>query len=118
MNEKKNYSVNNLVFFEKLYNFMLWLFNHTDKIPRSKRYSLGGKIENIILNMLEITVTANMRKERKDLLNSISENLESLRILFRAMKDLKYININSYEYGSKELTELGKILGGWIKTAK
>jgi len=31
--------------------------------------------------------------------------------------DMKFISLNSYEFGSSQIAELGKMLGGWIKKA-
>jgi len=42
--------------------------------------------------------------------------LDKLRILIRLSKDFKFISIRQYEFVSGEINEVGKMLGGWIKS--
>jgi hypothetical protein len=56
-----------------------------------------------------------VRKDKLPLLRRADEALVKLRLLFRLSYEMRFINLKSYEYGSKQLVELGKLLGGWIK---
>jgi len=102
----------------KGYDFSKWLLHHTGKFPKSCRFSLGVKIENGILDFIEITTVANMRKEKLPMLKRADEVLARIRILFRLSFEMRFINLNSYEYGSRQLVELGKMLGGWMKSPR
>lgn len=42
--------------------------------------------------------------------------LEQLKTLIRLSKDLEYMKEAQYENCCKALSEIGKILGGWIKS--
>lgn len=42
--------------------------------------------------------------------------MEKLRYLIRLSKDLKAFNVKKYAYISNEINELGKMVGGWIKS--
>ncbi|NIY17706.1 MAG: diversity-generating retroelement protein Avd [Nitrospinaceae bacterium] len=97
------------------YDFSKWLLNHTGKFPKSYRFSVAAKLENAILEFIEMTSVANMRKNKLPLLRRADESLVKLRLLFRLSYEMRFINLKSYEYGSKQLVELGKLLGGWIK---
>lgn len=66
---------------------------------------------------MEIVMAAN-RQRQKNRLFEADGILEQLRILIRFSKDLKFINLKSYEFAARRLEELGKILGGWIKQQK
>ena len=100
---------------KKGYDFSKWLLNHTGKFPRSYRFSVGSKLENGILDFIELTTVANMRKDKLPLLRQADEALARIRLLFRLSYELQFINLKSYEYGSRQLSELGKMLGGWLK---
>ncbi|MCK4761133.1 MAG: diversity-generating retroelement protein Avd [Candidatus Aminicenantes bacterium] len=100
---------------KKGYDFSKWLLHHTGKFPKSHRFSIALKLENGILDFLESAVTANMRKEKLPLLRKADEALARLRLLFRLSFEMEFINIKSYEFGSSQINELGKLLGGWIK---
>lgn len=97
------------------YDFSKWLLNHTGKFPKSYRFSLAAKLENGILDFIEFATVANMRKDKVPLLKKADEALARIRLLFRLSYEMRFINLKSYEFGSRQITELGKMLGGWIK---
>lgn len=97
------------------YDFSKWLLQHTGKFPKSYRFSVAAKLENAVLEFVELTSVANVRKDKLPLLRRADESLVKLRLLFRLSYEMRFINLKSYEYGSKQLVELGKLLGGWIK---
>lgn len=105
-----------MVIFKKTYDFTKWLLNHTGKFPKNYRFSVASKLENGILDFLELTTVANMRRDKVPLLRRADEALARIRILFRLSYEMKFINVKSYEYGGQQLVELGKLLGGWIKS--
>jgi hypothetical protein len=97
------------------YDFSKWLLNHTGKFPKSFRFSVAAKLENGILDFVEATTVANMRKNKIPLLSKADEALARIRLLFRLSYEMRFINLKPYEYGSTQLVELGRLLGGWIK---
>ena len=38
---------------QKLYQLGIWFFNHTEKFPKSKRFSLSVRIELLMLSLIE-----------------------------------------------------------------
>ncbi|WP_235923309.1 diversity-generating retroelement protein Avd [Candidatus Chlorobium masyuteum] len=100
---------------KKAYDFSKWLLLHTGKFPKSYRFSIALRLENGVLEFTELVAIANMREKKSDLLHQADEVLTRLRILFRLSYELKFISITSYEFGSCQITELGKMLGGWLK---
>ncbi|TDJ00222.1 MAG: diversity-generating retroelement protein Avd [Caldithrix sp.] len=97
------------------YDFSKWLLQHTGKFPKSYRFSIAAKLENGALDFIEATTVANMRKNKLPLLKQADEALARLRLLFRLSYEMRFINLKSYKFGSGQLVELGKLLGGWIK---
>jgi hypothetical protein len=55
------------------YDFSKWLLQHSGKFPKSYRFSVGVKLENAILDFIELTTTANMRREKLPLLRQADE---------------------------------------------
>ncbi len=97
------------------YDFCKWLLQHTGKFPKSYRFSVAAKLENAVLEFIELTTVANMRKDKLPYLKRADEALARLRLLFRLSYEMRFINLKSYQFGSKQMTELGRLLGGWIK---
>jgi hypothetical protein len=100
---------------KKGYDFSKWLLHHTGKFPKSYRFSIAAKLENGILDFIEMTTVANMRRDKLPLLKRADEALARIRLLFRLSYEMQFITLKSYEFGSLQLVELGKLLGGWIK---
>ena len=107
-----------LIIFKKSYDFCKWLFLHTNKFPKSHRFSLAVRIENGMLEFIRCIAIANHREKKLPILRLADEELVMLRIYIRFCHDMKFISIQSYEYAVKQLDELGKMLGGWIKSQK
>jgi hypothetical protein len=104
-----------MLIIKKGFDFSRWLFQHTGKFPRSHRFSVAVRLENSVLDFIELTRVANMRRDKLPLLKRADEALERIRLLFRLSYEMHFINLTSYEFGSSQLVEMGKLLGGWIK---
>lgn len=85
------------------------------KFPRDQRFLLGDRIENMLLDILEDLIDATYTREKVNILRRVNLRLEKLRFLVRMTNDLHYLNISSYEFASRGINEVGKMVGGWIK---
>jgi hypothetical protein len=52
------------------------------------------------------------------LLNEANLKLEILRFQIRLAKDLKCLQVKSYAFAAKQLDEIGRLVGGWLKSGK
>ena len=105
-----------LIIFKKAYDFSKWLFQHTNKFPKSHRFSVAVRLENGMLEFLRQITVANHRRKKLPLLRAADEELLALRVFLRLSHDLKFISTSSYEYAIRQMEEAGKMLGGWIKS--
>lgn len=48
-----------LTIIAKTYDFILWAFNHTEKFPKSSRFSLSVRLELLVMELLEKITIAN-----------------------------------------------------------
>jgi len=101
---------------KRAYDFSKWLLHHTGKFPKSYRFTVAVRLENAVLEFTELVAVANRRHHKEPLLKEADEVLVRLRLLVRLSFDMQFINENSYEYASRQIAELGKMLGGWLKT--
>lgn len=104
-----------LPIFVKWTEFIEWLFPHTEKFPRRARFTLALRIENYALDIIEDLVEARYTKEKLEILKRINLRLEKLRILLRLSHGFRYLSTQSYEYATKILNEIGRMIGGWIR---
>jgi len=108
--------IQNLIIFQKVYDLILWLYPTVNKFPKSQRFVLGQQIEATVLEILKKVIEANAEINKLPYLKKISVELDKLRILTRLSKDLKFISINQYQFASEKSNEIGKVLGGWMKS--
>ena len=105
-----------LSIFEKTYELILWLYPTINKFPKNQRFVLGQRIENAILEILEKIIEANQERNKIPHLKKISVELDKLRILIRLSKDLRFISVRQYGFAAGKMNEIGKMLGGWLKS--
>ena len=102
----------------KAYQFVRWLIPTLDKFPRSQRFVLGDRIENTALTMLEALIEATYSKQVESILRAVNLALEKLRFLIHLSKDLRYLDLKRYEFGAREIDEIGRLVAGRLKIAR
>lgn len=100
---------------EKAYQFTLWLIPTVEKFPRNQKFLLGDRIETAALDVVEGIVDATYTRNRASILRKVNLRLEKLRLLFRLSVDLKLVDARRYEHAARNLDELGRLIGGWMK---
>lgn len=107
-----------LLIYQKIYDFVRWLYPFINRIPKSHRLVLGRQIEELALAILVLIISANKSRgdKRKELQSQVSEKLDCLRILIRLSKDLKFMSIKQYTFASEKMNEIARMLIGWMKT--
>jgi hypothetical protein len=104
----------------KTYNFYLCLNITVAKTPKKDRFTIGSKCENITLEILEKLYEAHSKygQDRLLVLQNIDTKLKVLQAMVKALFDIKAISDKRFIQLSERLIEIGKMLGGWIKTTK
>jgi hypothetical protein len=99
----------------QMYDLIKWLIPQIAKLPRSHKFTLGDRITNLALDTLDLLIQAVYIHRKLELLQKANLNLERLRYLIRLCYDLNLLQLKGYEYVSREINEVGKQVGGWIK---
>ena len=79
---------------------------------------MGQKCENLTLEILELLFLANSEQNKITTLNKVDVKLKILKTLMRLGFDVKAIDQKRYLILQESLQEIGKMLGGWIKSIK
>lgn len=98
------------------YQTLDWILSTVERFPKDVRFSLGDRIANGAIDIVELIVEAIYARERSHTLNRINLSIEKLRVLFRITHDRRIISVRQYEYISKALNESGRMAGGWKKS--
>lgn len=95
---------------------LVWLIPHLDNLPRSRRFTLGERLESGVLEVLENLVEAAYSRNKTPFLNTANRRLEVNRHLWRAAHELQLIGLKPYEQGSRQMDNLGRQIGGWLRS--
>lgn len=98
------------------HELLVWLVQQLDKFPRSRRFTLGERIETRLIHVLELLIEAAYSREKRALLKRANIELAVIRHLWRAAHELSVISTRRYGHGSHLIDELGKQIGGWLKS--
>ncbi len=85
--------------------------------PKQEKYSLGLKIENTIIEILECVLSAaySPKEKRHETLRKASDKIDLLKYLIRFAYETKSVNAEKYLLLEGKVIEIGKMLGGWLK---
>ena len=86
--------------------------------PKQEKYSLGQKIENTILEILEFSLQAAYLPKgiKNEVVRKASNKTDLLKYLIRLAYETKSLNMRRYVALEKSAVEIGKMLGGWIRS--
>ena len=103
---------------QKAYDLNLWLCTKVEKFPKSYRFSIGQQLTATSIDLMMNLVDATYQSRNASQLSAAIRNINRARYLVRMSKDLKLIPINSYEFATGALDEIGRMTGGWFKYAQ
>lgn len=96
---------------------MIWI-DFLPHIAKSSRYTIGARIENKFLDLLELSYISYFSEKDKKV-EKITECiliLDTLKFLLSIAWEAKVISNNKYQELAQKLDEAGKMLGGWKKS--
>ncbi len=104
----------------KAYDFYKLFSLYLGSFPKAKKYTLGQKIDSITLEVIELIIVAGYlpREQKLVYLQKVSVKVDLLKLLLRLASETKCLDNNKYQQLTSQLLEIGKMLGGWIKTVK
>jgi hypothetical protein len=100
---------------ESHYQFLRWLALTIEKFPKTHKFTVGDRLYNTALDVLESLIEATYSRDRQQHLRRANLGIEKLRFLLRLATDLKLLNRTRYEFAARALDETGRLIGGWMK---
>ncbi len=96
---------------------MIWM-NIVPHIAKGARYTIGSRIENRFLDLIELAYIAYFT-EREKKMEKVSKCIlltDTLKFLISVAWEGKLISNKQCEDVAKKLEEIGKMFGGWKKS--
>ena len=107
---------NNLIIDEKIRAMIQYGYIAIRQFPKSEKHCLGAEIRNTMWGLQRLVITAIKRFHKKTTLTDMDVELSLLKRQVRTAKDLRFIDLKKYEVWVRMIVEIGKMLGGWIKS--
>lgn len=87
-------------------------------MPKAARYTMGARIENKFLDLLESSYTAYFiqREEKSQKISECIFILDILKFLLTIAWEGKFVSHKQYEELAVKLGEIGKMFWGWKKS--
>ena len=86
------------------------------QFPKHEKFVLGAEMRKSMWNLLRLVIICNKRYFKKTTLQDVDVELDLLRSQVRLSKSLEYIDFKKYEHWALMNDEIGRLLGGWIKS--
>jgi hypothetical protein len=104
----------------KTYELYRALHDLQKGIPKMERYSLWSRVEATALQMLEGFVHAGYLplEQRAQKLTRLAAEVDMLRMFIRLTVDIKVLPLKKVVPLQERLDEIGRMLGGWIKSVR
>ncbi len=105
--------------FSRTYDLIVWLLKVTRHFPRMHRHDFTKRLLDAAFDLREHLESANLRRAdaRLDSLRHADEALAKLRLYIRLAAKMEWLSKGQYAHVIPMLSEIGKLLGGWIKVS-
>ena len=93
-------------------------YQHLKTFPKKDQYMLGRRCEEYVLRFTELILLAvGFEKSRKlEVLEEANNKFDVLKVLFRMARELKLIDNKKYLSLEEKAQEIGRMLGGWLRS--
>lgn len=111
--------VEGLMIYKQYMELIYYMENIVLKYPKCEKLSLVSNIKNNTYLGMKKIIMANKefnKGKRINILNDLDTDMKILKVLIRLSYKKKYINGNNYRAWSKKISNIGNLLGGWIKS--
>ena len=105
------------IIYQKYLDLIYYSNDLVRKYPKSERFVLVEEIKRTLYSGLRLLVYALKiynKQEKLKYLNELDACLKLLQVHIRISFKYKYISMQNYSTWSDKLTEVCKMLGGWI----
>ena len=102
--------------FARSHDLLAWLLQHTARFPKSERFRMAKRVEDSVFAFHDLIARATKVRDKRRALLEADLELDRLRLNVRLCVEMKLLTPAQYEHAAGILVEMGKLLGGWIKS--
>lgn len=101
---------------QKAFEMMQYGYQALSQFPKSEKFALVVDIKRCMHMILERIIEANKKYYKKTTLQELDVEITKLKAYIRLSYNLKFLPIKKYEIWSAQAVEMGRMVGGWIKS--
>ncbi len=101
---------------QKIFDMMEYGYGALAQYPKSEKFALVTDIKRSMDIMLERTIEAQKKYYKKTTLQELDVEVMKLKAYLRLSQNLGFLPMKKYEIWSEKVVEIGKMLGGWLKS--
>jgi four helix bundle protein len=101
---------------QKVFDMMGYGYQALSQFPKSEKFALAVDIKRCMHIILERVIEANKKYYKKTTLQELDVEIMKLKAYLRLSYNLGFLPIKKYEYWTSLVVEIGKMVGGWIKS--
>lgn len=107
-----------MVIFVRMYEFVSWLIPQSLNFPRAQRQVVTARLQNATLTLQELLIEANAVRgaQRAAKLRAADGELLKIKLYLRLSQRWAWLTAGQYHHASAMILEVGRLLGGWLKT--
>ncbi|WP_304430138.1 diversity-generating retroelement protein Avd [Faecalibaculum rodentium] len=103
---------------QRIYDMILYAYPSLEQMPKSQKFSLAQDMKLCMDRIMRLTITANKKYTKRTTLQELDVEIAALKIYLRIAYDLRYLPPKKYEVWTGMLIEIGKMVGGWIRSQR
>jgi hypothetical protein len=102
------------------HELIVWIVPKLDQFPRPRRYTLGARIETLLLDVLEGLLRAAYAgpADKVRHLDEANSRLNLLRHMWRAAMELRAVDPKAHRFAAEKMVDIGMQIGGWRRSAR
>jgi hypothetical protein len=104
-----------MIILVRCFDLLAWLVPKGEGFPRVYRHTITRRLLDAALDLQDRLFLAQSRRGERRLqaLEDADAALASLRLYLRLAYHWQWLNVDQYEYVSRMVAEIGRLLGGW-----
>jgi hypothetical protein len=103
---------------QKIEDMLAYAYQALAQFPKSEKHALAAEIKLSMRRLLELTIRCNKKYFKKTTLQDLDVELDILRSYVRLAFNLHFLPPKKYEVWLKLNDEIGRMIGGWIRSQK
>ncbi len=103
---------------QKVYDMIKYGYGALAQFPKSEKFALAADIKRCLDLILERVIEASKKYYKKTTLQELDVEVTKLKVYLRLSLELRFLPPKKYEIWSGMAVEVGKMLGGWLKSVK